>query len=708
MRRPLSVLSALALALAVARPAAPVRAADAPDLAAVTATLEREIRRRMATDHLPSVSVALVRDGAVVWKAAYGYANVWAKTPATPETLYSTGSTFKTVNATAVMRLVEQGKLALDEPVGPRLGADAPRQPEGAPPITLRHLLTHTSGLPTSGNTVPLWDRALPADLRTTTSRLVADAPPGRRTVYSNVGFALAGRLAGEAAGLAFEEVVRREVLTPLGMAHTTFSPTGPEVERLALPYARTKDGVTALRQVRFDVWPAGDVYTTAEDLATFLAAHLEGGARKGARVLSEASCAEMHRRQFFRDQGRMGFGLAFLVDETPGRRTIRHDGLVAGMTAEMAGDLDRRVGVVLLANLSEGNRPLGSLARVALTLLRGEPWAPFDAAAARRDPVPEAWAALAGTYLGGPGGEVRVAVRDRALVVDVGGVEGWLVERDDGAFDVRGDDLPGGLTLRFVRDAKGAVTAAETASGARLTRAAGPAATDMDLTLPPEGDPVGDWEGELTLGTMRIPFAIRVRRGANGALEGRIDVPAQGLVDGVIDVLLHHGKRVHLEHGAAMGRAVTDAELDGDTIRGVVTQGPLRLPVTAFRAGSEAAKAAAAARAAAAAAKAPAAPAAPSPFVGVWEGDLDLGTQKLLLRLDVTGDTAATLDIPAQGLVKGPLEAVRRDGAQVHFELPSQLGRAVFTGTIDGTALRGTLVQAGQTFPFALVRKAP
>jgi hypothetical protein len=342
------------------------------------------------------------------------------------------------------------------------------------------------------------------------------------------------------------------------------------------------------------------------------------------------------------------------------------------------------------------------------LTLLRGEPWVPFDPAVARKDPVPEGWVALAGTYLGGAGGAVRVAVRDRALVVDVGGIEGWLVERDDGAFDVRGDDLSDGLTLRFLRDAKGAVTGAETASGARLARAAGPAATDLDLSLPPEGDPVGDWEGELTLGTMRIPFAIRVRRGAAGALEGRIDVPAQGLKDGVLDVLLHHGKRVHLEHGAAMGRAVTDAVLEGDTIRGMVTQGPLRLPVEAFRAGSEAAQAAAAARAAATAAKAPAPAAGPSPFVGVWEGDLDLGTQKLLLRLDVTADTAATLDIPAQGLVKGPLEALRRDGAKVSFELPSALGRAVFAGTIDGTALRGTLAQAGQSFPFALVRKTP
>jgi len=699
---PLFALLALFASLVGAPRAA---SADAPDLADVTMRLEREIRRRMATDRLPSVSVALVRDGAVAWKAAYGHANVWAKTPATPDTLYSTGSTFKPLNATTVMRLVEQGKLALDDPIGPRLRDDAPRQPAGSAPITLRHLLTHTSGLPTSGNTVPLWERELPADLRTATSGLVADAPPGRRVLYSNVGFALAGRIAGEAAGVPFEDLVRAEVLAPLGLTHTTFAPSGPDVERLALPYTRTPDGVAALRQVRFDVWPAGDVYSTAEDLATFLAAHLEGGTLRGTRVLSEASCAEMHRRQPGGGPGPRGFGLAFLVDETPGRRGIRHDGLVVGMTAEMAGDLDRRVGVVLLSNLSEGNRPLASLARVALTLLRGEPWVPFDPALARRDPVPPAWADLVGTYVGGPTGAAKVALDDRALAMDLGGATGWLVPREDGAFDVRGDDLPDGFALRFLRDAKGAVTGAEGSGGTRLVKAAGPAATDLDLTLPPEGDAVGDWEGELVLGTIRLPFAIRVRRDPAGPLTGRIDVPAQGLKDGVIDVLLHHGKRVHLEHATALGRALTDAVLDGDEIRGTVTQGPLKVPVTAYRADSPAAQAAAEARAAAAAAKAPPAGGA-SPFVGRWEGDLDLGVQKLLLRLDVASDTSATLDIPAQGLTKGPLEQVRRDGAKVRFELPSALGRAVFAGTLDGDTLRGALVQAGDTHPFVLTRR--
>jgi hypothetical protein len=162
----------------------------------------------------------------------------------------------------------------------------------------------------------------------------------------------------------------------------------------------------------------------------------------------------------------------------------------------------------------------------------------------------------------------------------------------------------------------------------------------------------------------------------------------------------------VHLEHGAGAGRALTDGVLEGDVLRGAVAQGPLRLPLEAFRTGSDAAKAAKAARDAAHAPATPAPSTGASPWIGRWEGDLDLGVQKLLLRLDVGSDTQATLDIPAQGLVKGPLEQVARDGAKVRFELAASIGRAVFTGTLDGDRIAGTLAQAGATYPFTLQRK--
>lgn len=621
--RPLRIVAPLALALLAGRASRPAHGEPprraAPDLAVVAETFSQEVRRHLEAERIPSISAALVVGDAVVWTGAFGHANVWARTPATPETLYSTGSTFKTVVATAVMRLVERGALSLDAPVATWLGADAPAQPEGSEPITLRHLLTHTSGLPMSGNTVPLWDRALPASLQDVTAGLVADAPPARRVVYSNVGYALVARVIERATKRPFEEVVREEVLAPLGLKTVTFSPSGADVERLALPYARSGDGVRALRQVRFDVWPAGDVYATAGDLGRFVALHLAGGEVAGRRVLSEASAATMLGRPYFRDVGPVGFGLGFVVDDARG--VFRHDGLVPGLCAELAGDRKARVGVVLLANLGEAGRTLRALAETALALLRGEPFTPAPIAPPRAGPAP-----------------------------------------------------------------------------------------DLDLTRAPVGDPVGTWGGEIVFGTVRIPFTIRVDRGAEGKVAATVDVPSQGLASAPVDVLLHHGDRLHLEFGAGTGRAVVAGTLEGDTIRGTVTQGPLRLPVEAHRAGSPAAREAEAARERERQAKARAATPSdgqPSPFVGRFEGDLDLGVQKLLLRLDVTADDAATLDIPAQGLLKGPLEDVAREGDRVRFALPSPLGRAVFAGTLRADALEGTMTQGGQTFRYRLVRRS-
>jgi serine-type D-Ala-D-Ala carboxypeptidase/endopeptidase len=589
------VLLLLACSAAGAAPAG----AEPPDWATRLNVLEREIERRMEADRIPSLSIAVVRGEEVVWTAAYGYSNVWAQTKATPQTLYSTGSTFKTVTATAVMRLVEKGLAELDDPVAPLLGDDAPSQPAGAKPITLRHLLTHVSGLPASGANVPLWDRALPPTLEAATSRLAAAVPPEQQTVYSNVAFALAGRLAGALGKKPFDVLVREEVLDPVGMTRTTLSPSGPDAERMAIPYARTAGRVEPIRQVRFDVWPAGDAYTTAENLARFLAMHVSGGVVGGKRVLSEASCAEMHRRQFFRERGASGFGLAFVVDETPGRRTISHDGLVPGFTAHFVGDLDRKVGVVALCNLTEGSRALAGIARVAIKALRGEEWTAFDPATVARDPVPAAWTALEGTYVGGAAGPVRVTVVRNALRIESAGGSGWLVEGEGGRYDVRGDDVPEGIWIRFASDAEGRVTGYESSTGTKTTKAGGTAATDMDLTLPPEGDPVGAWEGEVSLGSMRVEFALRVRREPGGALAAAIDVPFQGMRDVAMDHVLHHGKRVHFEYGEGAGKAVVDGMLDGDVVKGTMQRGPLRLPITGYRAGSEAAAQAKAARAA-------------------------------------------------------------------------------------------------------------
>lgn len=724
------VVACLVLATA-AVPSRTVRAADAPapsptpspspapapapdaapaspppvDLDAVVATLSNEIRRRMAAEHVPAVSIALVRGDAVVWTGAFGVANVWAKTPATPDTVFSTGSTFKPVVAATVLALVDEGKLSLDARVADLLPDVKVKTRDGWPPITVRHLLSHTSGLPRGALTVPIWDRRLPPAIEETAALVEASFPAGTGVAYSNLAFGLLGRIVEKAAGEPFEDAVRRRVFVPLGMGATTLVPSAAVVERMALPYARSETGVEPLRQVRFDMFPAGDVWTTAADMGRFLAALLNDGRSAGGRILSPEAARSLRTRPFFAERAPEGFGLGIYVEEREGRVVLAHSGSVPGFVAALRGDVGARVGAYVLANQDGGGPALDALARIACRLLRGEAYTPFDPAVARRDPVPAAWATFAGTYLSPQAGPIRVRVEDGALVMEAGGRKAWLVPDGDAGdrFVARGDDSQDGAPVAFLRDGAGKVVGVRGRSGVPAERLATDAATTMDVSKAPEGTLEGAWEGSAGFGGLRLDFALHVRRDGE-RLVATVTVPAQGLKDSPVSQLLHHGAQIHFEHGAGGALALVDGVLEGDVLRGTLRRSGFALPVEAYRVGSDAAKAAAARRAAGTPAP-PAAPTPPAVFVGAWEGGIDVGPSRLRIRLDVASDTRATLSIPEQGLDRGALEAVRRDGTRVHFELASSLGQAVFDGELRGDVLVGTLAQSGATMAFELRR---
>jgi len=346
---------------------------------------ERELDRGVA-----SVSLALVRDGEIVWKAAYGYANYRMKTPATPETIYVTGSTFKAVTATGILQLVEQGKCKLDDPINQYLGEDRVHDNKEKP-VTFRHILSHTSGLNPGDRTVNVWSRTLPASLEELTGELSSVRPVEEIFEYNNFAYGTAGLLIEKISGMSYEDYILEYILKPLGV--TTPGPVEPTpemVERLALPYAPGSGGVPRpIHQVRFDVFPAGDIYLTAEDMARFLAAHLNGGAFQDARILSEESITEAHTKQFF------DYGLGWWVGKSKdGHAIIEHAGGVPGVVTYMAGDIDANVGAYVMSN--SGN--MRSIATAALTLLQGEEYVfPKDRKEIELDPAK--LEGLTGTY---------------------------------------------------------------------------------------------------------------------------------------------------------------------------------------------------------------------------------------------------------------------------------------------------------------------
>src|SRR6476660_9619416 len=352
------------------------------DLQQTKTVLTALVEKTLAHNGIPSMSIAVVRGDSIVWKAAFGYANLRTRTPATTETLYSTGSSFKSVTATAVMQLVEQHKIRLDDRINRYLGdSQVQDRLQSEKPVTFTHILSHWSGLKNGAETEPIWGRKLPKTLEAMTSGLYSIRAPETKWEYNNFAYGTAGLLVQKISGVEYEKYMLDHVLKPLGAttAHPVY-PSPEMVERMALPY---KAGGSLGKpepevQVHFDVYPAGDIYLTAEDMARYLGAQLNGGVFNGNRILSEESVREMHKPRF---GGDYGLGFWMVHDSATGHTLIHHGGAIPGQRAFLIGDLDARVGVYYMTNsdyLPDAAPPSQSeIVYAALKLLRGEEYVP-------------------------------------------------------------------------------------------------------------------------------------------------------------------------------------------------------------------------------------------------------------------------------------------------------------------------------------------
>jgi CubicO group peptidase (beta-lactamase class C family) len=276
-----------------------------------------------------------------------------------------------------LMQLAEQGKFKLDDPVNRYLGEFAVRDRiQSDQAVTLTHVLSHWSGLtswPGRGETTmkPVWGQERPQQLEKLVSELYSIRPPETRFEYNNYGYAVAGLLIERISAAKYEDYICERILKPLGVATAhPVHPTPEMVEMMALPYEIGTDAhPRPALQVLTAEFPAGGMaYLTAEDMARFLGAHLNGGTFQGHRILSEQSVKEMHRPRF---GGNYGFG--FRIRRTAnGHTMIRHTGKMPGMCSMMMGDVDAHVGVYYMANTSEDRL---DIADTSLALLRGEPY---------------------------------------------------------------------------------------------------------------------------------------------------------------------------------------------------------------------------------------------------------------------------------------------------------------------------------------------
>ena len=351
------------------------------DLPKLAAELEPEIRRSMVEGKIPSMSIALISGDKVIWTGAYGESNLWARTPATPETVYLIGSTFKAMSTMALFKLMEQGKLKLDDPVSKYLDFAIPGD-DPKNPVTFRHILTHTSGLDGDFGAVPLWSNAAPKTLdEFVRTVLKVKQPPMTKVEYSNAAFSLLGYLVEKISGVPYKQYIKENIWDPLEMTSTSFDPTPDMDERISVPYVvdKTTGAQKPTTRIRATVWPAGITYGTVLNQANWLILNLNNGIFKGKRIVSEATMEQMFTRQFDQFKGGIegiwgnetaGFGLTWWVQVRNGERYFAHSGSVGGYTAYLLGNRDKKLGFAILTNGNQAHPHLFKLGDRAIDLM--------------------------------------------------------------------------------------------------------------------------------------------------------------------------------------------------------------------------------------------------------------------------------------------------------------------------------------------------
>ena len=333
-----------------------------PDLLPSTAArLLTRTAKAQREGRLPSVATGVVRDGELAWSCGRG-----AVEEPHSDVQYRIGSITKSVTAVAVMRLREAGRLDLDDPVEQHL----PGTPFGS--RTVGQLLAHVGGLRAESPT-EWWERSPGLPFDELTARSSPDDvphPAGRRFHYSNLGYGVLGELLARVHGKPWSDVVRDEVLLPLGMSRTTTRPDGRAAQGWAVhPWADV-----LLPEPEHDaaaMAPAGQLWATLADLARFAAFLLDGHDDVlPTRVIEEMTVPAGVDPT---DPGWAAYGLGLQVIRVDGATLIGHGGSMPGFLAGVLVDREAGVGAVGLANGTHG--PLGLLVRdLALTVREAEP----------------------------------------------------------------------------------------------------------------------------------------------------------------------------------------------------------------------------------------------------------------------------------------------------------------------------------------------
>src|SRR5580692_10360671 len=424
---------------------------------------------RMAFHKVPGVSVAFFDHGQILWTRAYGFAEVASKKPVTPNTLFQAASISKPVAALAALRLVQDGKLTLDEDVNVKLRTW--RVPDNAftikEKVTVRRILSHSAGLTVHGFPGYASDEPLPTVVQILNGEKPANTEPIRVDVvpstlwrYSGGGYVVLQTLLSDVTAKPFPQIMSELVLRPAGMTHSTYEQPLPEnrAQEAATPYRSNGEPVKGGAHTYPEMAAVG-LWTTPSDLARMAIEVQNEYTGKSSKILSQSMARQMLTRQ-------MGvWGLGFGLEAAGDKPHFGHGGANEGFRCNIETYTDSGQGFAVMTNSDSGGELTEEIFRAVAKEYGWPDYRPTEHALLKINPA--TFAAYPGTYEIPGIGKLTITLKSPSLYVQaepLGPDPQELLPESPTQFFV----LSGDITFTFQKDAEGAVTGLTLQAGAQ------------------------------------------------------------------------------------------------------------------------------------------------------------------------------------------------------------------------------------------------
>ncbi len=326
---------------------------------------EQYLKEEMEDQHISALSVTLFRGNTLLYEKYMGIADRENSTPLNSNHIFLLASVSKTITATALMQLFDQGEFGLDDAINDKLSFDV-KHPDSNTPITFRHLLTHTAGISDASSLDDqyYYGEDSPVDLKQYMQDYLSVGgqyydekdnfekfTPGDGYSYSNIGAALMGVLVEEISGMGFNDYCIQHIFQPLGMTNTYWRLDETDTTTIVRPYEYVRRAYEPLQHYTFTDYPNGGLRSNGLDLMKFCGAFVNGGDFNGTRILEATTVAEMLKAQVSDfDEGQ---GLSFYITGKA-EGLWGHEGGEKGTTTVIAFHPSTQNGVIILTNASD------------------------------------------------------------------------------------------------------------------------------------------------------------------------------------------------------------------------------------------------------------------------------------------------------------------------------------------------------------------